>query len=674
MKKISIFIAVCLFISFGLKAQDVDSYSTDTVLMYYNGSVIYQNNAANINSLKMTDNTSNLLITEDENTVTLPISTIDSIVFSQTGAEYPNIVYVTYADDTAYVVNNVGSEDIAVTVSGANVSILTTAGITNIEYYLSGTSSDGSFYLESDKKFKISLGGLDLTSLTTIPIRLKKDKTTIFNIVDGTINTLTDNSASDGKAVINTKGETTFTGTGTLTCVANKKNGISSDNTLTFAEPTINVTVNADAGKGIKSDIDVDITGGSINITAAGTVLLEEVGSGYDPSYCSAIGADSNITISGGNITLTLPSSNAGGRGMSADGNITITGSPVVNITAASDGATYIDSTGATDSYKSSCIKADGNLLIEGGTITIAQSGAGGKCIKIDGTITIKEGENTTPVINASTTGEHFVEVQGSGWGDETDYAQPKAIAAEGNFYVLGGIINVTTEHDGGEGLESKDTMFISGGEITLNTYDDAINAANHIEISGGKVYAHATGNDAIDANGTITISGGLVIAVGQTAPEGGFDCDQNTFKITGGTLIGIGGEHSTPTSSVCTQRVILKSGVSANQAINFTDNSNNSIIMFQIPAITSMQGGQGGNPWGSPANGPGGGPGGGNPGGNNGLVLLISSPSISTGTYKLYTGGTITGGTEWNGYYTGATYTGTTSTSITVSSMVTNN
>ena len=254
MKKISIFIAVCLFISFGLKAQNADSYSTDTVLMYYNGSVIYQNNAANINSLKMTDNTSNLLITEDENTVTLPISTIDSIVFSQTGAEYSNIVYVTYADDTAYVVNNVGSEDIAVTVSGANVSILTAAGITDIEYYLSGTSSDGSFYLESDKKFKISLGGLDLTSLTTIPIRLKKDKTTIFNIVDGTINTLTDNSASDGKAVINTKGETTFTGTGTLTCVANKKNGISSDNTLTFAEPTINVTVNADAGKGIKSD------------------------------------------------------------------------------------------------------------------------------------------------------------------------------------------------------------------------------------------------------------------------------------------------------------------------------------------------------------------------------------------------------------------------------------
>ena len=162
MKKISIFIAICLFISFGLKAQNADSYSTDTVLMYYNGSVIYQNNAANINSLKMTDNTSNLLITEDENTVTLPISTIDSIVFSQTGAEYSNIVYVTYADDTAYVVNNVGSEDIAVTVSGANVSILTTAGITDIEYYLSGTSSDGSFYLESDKKFKISLGGLDL--------------------------------------------------------------------------------------------------------------------------------------------------------------------------------------------------------------------------------------------------------------------------------------------------------------------------------------------------------------------------------------------------------------------------------------------------------------------------------------------------------------------------------
>ncbi|MDO5759752.1 MAG: carbohydrate-binding domain-containing protein [Bacteroidota bacterium] len=667
MKKINILLVICFLTLFVAKAQD-------TILMYHNGSVVYQNDIQNISNLKMTNNTSNLLITEEEGSTTLPISSIDSIIFGSNTNETANIVYVIYEEDTAYVLNMLeDNSNITTTVSGANVSIIAETGISNIEYYLVGSSSDGSFYLESDKKFKLSLGGLDLTSLTTIPIRLKKDKTTTIEVVNGTENTLTDNSASDGKAVINTKGETTFTGAGTLTCIANKKNGISSDNDLIFSSPTIDIIVNADAGKGIKSDLNVYIPGGNISIEANGSIVMEEIGAGYDPSYCSGIGADSSVNISGGILNITLPSTNAGGKGISTDGNMTISGSPIINIVSAASGATYIDTSGSTDSYKSSCLKLDGNLLITGGMITLSASGAGGKCINADGTIIITETEISTPNIIASTTGEHFVEVQGSGWGaeDNTDYAQPKAIKAEGNFYISGGIINVSTENDGGEGLESKDTMFISGGEITLNTYDDAINAANHIDISGGKIYARSTGNDAIDANGTITISGGLVIAIGTGAPEGGFDCDQNTFKIIGGTIIGIGGEHSTPTSSVCTQRVILKSGVSANQAINFTDNSNNSIIMFQIPAISSTQGGQ---PPHISTLAPNYGPGGGPNGGNNGFVLFLSSPNISTGTYKLYTGGSISEGTEWNGYYTNGTYTGTNYTSINVSSMVTNN
>ncbi|MBR1769697.1 MAG: carbohydrate-binding domain-containing protein [Bacteroidales bacterium] len=670
MKKISLLFLVSLFSILGLRAQD-------TVLMYHNGSVVYQNNVGNVSSLRMTDNTSNLLIDETSNTFALPVSSIDSIVFSSHGAEYSNIVYVTYDEDTAYVVNTTGSDDIDISINGADVSIITNAGLNGIEYFLSGTSSNGSFYLESDKKFKLSLGGLDLTSLSTIPIRLKKNKTTTINVVDGTTNVLTDNSASDGKAVINTKGETTFKGAGTLTCIANKKNGISSDNPLIFEEPNLNITVNANAGKGIKSDIDITVTGGNISITPAGTVVLEEVGSGYDPSYCSAIGADSNILISGGNITIDIPSSNAGGRGIKADGNITVTGNAVINITSASDGTTYTDSTGTTDSYTSSCIKADGNLLIDGGQITIAASGLGGKGINIDGTITIKDGENTSPNINVSATGEHFVESQGSGWFSETDYAQPKGIKSKSNFYISGGTVSVYTENDGGEGLESKDTMFISGGEIILNTYDDAINAANHIDISGGRIYAHATGNDAIDCNGTMTISGGLVVAIGQYAPECAFDCDQNTFKITGGTLVGIGGDNSSPTSSVTTQRVLIKSQVSSNQDIRITDNSGNDILTFRIPEITAMQGGQGGGPggWWAPSNAPGGGPGGGPGGqGGNSLKLFFSSPNLLAGTYKFYTGGTISGGDEFNGYFENASYTGGSSSSVTISSMITSN
>lgn len=54
--------------------------------------------------------------------------------------------------------------------------------------------------------------------------------------------------------------------------------------------------------------------------------------------------------------------------------------------------------------------------------------------------------------------------------------------------------------------------------------------------------YLYSTSNDAVDSNGKITITGGLMVAAGTTGVEEGFDCDKNTFKVTGGTLLGIGG------------------------------------------------------------------------------------------------------------------------------------
>lgn len=93
---------------------------------------------------------------------------------------------------------------------------------------------------------------------------------------------------------------------------------------------------------------------------------------------------------------------------------------------------------------------------------------------------------------------------------------------ADGNITISGGKLNisVTGASDGSEGLESKATLTISGGEIYSYAYDDAINAASAINITGGKVYAYASNNDGIDSNGSLVISGGLVIGVGTSAPD----------------------------------------------------------------------------------------------------------------------------------------------------------
>lgn len=649
MKKISILI-ISLLVS-------LIAFSQDTLLMYRSGSVIYQNKISSIDSLKLTNNANTLLINSNSSQTNFPISGIDSIVFSNQGSDVTsNVVYVEYDDDTANVVYSITDTNFIVSVNGANVSITTTAGISNIEYHLSGTSNDGSFLLSSDKKFALTLGGLNLTSLTTTPIKLSKNKDVTINLANNTTNTLTDNANSDGKAVINSKGNTTINGEGTLICNALKKNGISSDNNIIINSGNITVNNSSNASKSIKSDANVEINGGQITLNPTGSISFDTINLGYDPSYCSGVSAV-NAIIDAGLINITIPSTNAGGKGISVDSNLTINGG-TINVISAGTGARYTDTTGTIDSYSSTCLKSDYNIYLYQGTIVCSATGVGGKGISADTNLYIGliGADDSLLHVTVSTSGARFYV---SGSGEDADYANPKAIKSGDNLYLNSGTIIITTATEGGEGIESKDTLFINGGNTEINTYDDGINASKHIQINGGKTHSHATNNDGIDSNGTLTITGGTTIANGTSAPEEGFDCDQNTFTITGGLLIGTGGATSTPTSSTSTQHSVIYSGATNGSAITITDNNGNEILTYQLPTLSTS--GQGGNP--------GGGPGGGGHGGNSGITLLFSSSNLTSGTYTLKYGGTISGGNEFNGYYTGSTYTGGTSKSFTVSS-----
>lgn len=639
----------------------VSGYAQHTIRVHNGGNVVYSNGTTSTDSLAFFSGMNSMMLF-DENAQNPVFSTdnIDSITFLSGEYSHDADVYIVYNNDTAYVSTSISNENFIVSVEGADVSITTTAELSDINYYLSGSSGNGSLLLSSDKKFNLYLNSLNLTSQTTIPIKLSKNKKASVYLLGENI--LTDNATSSGKAVINSKGEACFYGSGSLTINALKKNGITSDNDIKLNGGSITVNNSVDASKGLKCDTDIEINGATVVINPTGSIAWDTLGSGYDPTYCAGIGADGDFTMSSGSLTINIPSVNYGGRGIKVDGSITITGG-TVDIVSASPGATYTDTTGTTDSYTSSCMKADGDINLLAGSITMSATGVGGKCVNADSFVRVgMEGaDDGELILTASTSGEKFYV---SGSGENADYANPKVIKSLGNMYIYSGTNTITSTVDGGEGFESKDTLFLKGGYNVIDTYDDGINAANHIQIDGGVTYSHGSNNDGIDANGTLTVTGGLTISVGTTAPEEGFDCDRNTFTITGGTIVGIGGSTSTPTASVCTQRSLIYSGLSSGSAICVVNASGDTILTFRIPVISNQGGGM------NPGGGPGGNHGGG-PGGNTGLTLLFSSPELTAGTYTFRYGGTITGGDNFNGYYTGADYTGGSTKSITISSMV---
>ncbi len=294
------------------------------------------------------------------------------------------------------------------------------------------------------------------------------------------------------------------------------------------------------------------------------------------------------------------------------------------------------------ESYSAAGFKCDGNVTITGGNITITSTGKGGKGINIDGVLTIgTEGATDGPSVSASTTGA-AISTSGSGMNSSLT-GQPKAIKALGDIYINSGTIVTSTKNDGGEGIESKASITFNGGTTVCTTYDDGINAATKITFNGGVVWANASGNDGIDCNGSqgFEFNGGIVISQGTSSPEEGFDCDNNTFKINGGTLMGIGGSTSTPTSATQPYKSQSGQSLTANTYLTLQKSDGTVIVAYKVPRAISS------------------------------ATVLVSSPEFVSGTsYKLVRNCTaVSNPTEsyFDGVITlGGTATGGTSTSIT--------
>lgn len=440
---------------------------------------------------------------------------------------------------------------------------------------------------------------------------------------------------------------------GSLTSVNNSVDakGLVCDSTLTVSGGTVKLTLGGNQSKGIKSAQKMVFSGGDITINNSGGPVLVTSGSGYDPAYSSAIKADTDVEISGSNITIV--SSGAGGKGISATGNISIL-SGTVNVSTSGNGTTFKNASGTTDSYSAVCLNADGNISITGGNVTNSSSGTGGKGIKANGTITVGD-SSSSPTLTLTTTGTKFT-VSGS------DYNHPKTMVSDGTITINNGTINISSTDDaihsetsvifnGGSTTISKSYeavesvyIYMNGGTLDLTASNDGINTTKGttaggtesndgscLYVAGGTLIASCTNGDAIDSNGNVEISGGTVIANGPlSGVEEAVDFN-GTFTMKGGLFIGAGSNSNmtkamSTTSTQANMYISSSTVVSSSTLLHIQDSSEKDLLTFK------------------PKNG--------------GYKFLFSSSSLSKGSsYSIYTGGSYTGGSSIGGLYSGGTY-----------------
>jgi trimeric autotransporter adhesin len=668
--------------TFGLSELDSVTFSNSTdytVSVVYNGSSVTVTNPLASSGVSVTVSGADVIVTAATNisgiNYALSGTSADGMFKAYSNRPFVlglNGVTLTNSDGPAI---NIQAEDEITVVLGTGTTNSLTDGATyaaapGSEDQKAAFFSEGVLNFTGSGSLTIHGNGSDQHGLCSDDyVQVNKGTIVVQSAVKDGIHTNDGYRQSGGSVQVTSNSDGIDAGTGpiritgggiTVTSTQKEKDGIKCTDTLQIAGGTIGLTVQGNSSKGLKAAY-VKFTGGTVTIGTSGGVVLAALGSGYDPSYCTAVKGDSLVVLEG--CVLTITTTGIAGRGISSDGEI-VMNSGTLSVTSSGGGATYTNSSGVADAYHGPCINADRDIVLSGGTVTLSHSGSGGKGISGDGDLTIGT-SLSSPMLSITTTGTSIS--IGSG-----EYAEAKAISVDSVITVNNGTITISSADDamkskykidvkGGtmtvsrsvEGFEAPNIL-ISGGDIRITSSDDGLNATygsdiegndgSNLTISGGRVYLNAPSGDGIDSNGDLTISGGTTIVHGPPSqPEVGLDVN-GTFLTTGGVLVvaQINSNMIESPSTQSTQRSVL---VKANQTItggmlfHIEDASGNSLVTF-APVRTYSS-------------------------------VLVSLPGITAGTsYKVFTGGSCTG-TVQDGLYTGGTCSGGTQRATFTSSSV---
>lgn len=364
-------------------------------------------------------------------------------------------------------------------------------------YIFSGKTDNGQIVIAADEKadVKIVLDGAEITSTSGSAVYAQTADKVIVTLAPESSNSLTDGGNSE--ACIYAECDLTINGGGSLTITGGINDGIVTKDDLALVDGV--VTVNA-VSTGIKGKDSVTLYGGKYSVSCGGDGLKSTTADDSEKGW---------VVVSGGEITIE-----SGSDGIQAETSLTFSGgkADIKTDSALSD-------TGETAGKG---LKATTSMCISGGEINVSSVE---HCLHCDGALTVDGGKISAEAQQGDgISADGDVVING---GDITVARGDEGIESKASLTVNGGNIDITVSDDGmntGGSDIATDVLHdvsISGGNVRINAEGDGIDSNGDINISGGVVTVFGpTGSgdgplDCGDMGGKIVISGGTVMAAG---------------------------------------------------------------------------------------------------------------------------------------------------------------
>ena len=441
---------------------------------------------------------------------------------------------------TVTVAGNV-AKYLTVSVSGAHVNIAQSDDLAQeITYTLSGSSSDGEFYMSGSYKATLELNGLTLTNKTPVTsgaaIHIQNGKRIKVKVMDGTVNTLVDCATGSQKGAFYVKGHPEFSKKGVLSVTGNLKHAIKAGEYIEVKDATIKVPYAA--GDGINCAQYFLMESGVIELSG-----LNDDGIQCDienPTTTDDSGNTGGET--GGNTgdeTTAVPTNAELWEAFKPYYNtyygLSRSDQAIENVATFANAKMQDIMTNATSEYKWLGDYVSGVASAQGKSLTTESAWrwhvhAFFNCN--DGTV---QGNQKVATADFSTAG------QPSAWGSA--YLAANGASAiikrttgetpdhededSGNIYIEGGIININTPGKAAKGIKSEGDIYVKAGTINVTTTGHGKWDEDDVKTKA----AACLGSDA-----KVVISGGTLTLTSTGAGGKGINCDAE-FELSGGDV-----------------------------------------------------------------------------------------------------------------------------------------